>query len=160
MLIVSSSRNGALFVACRGNCVCHSEGLSETSRTPLSNITVRLFIGIVRKSIFCLVAFASFLFYFIAFYCIEVFSIVWGCEFPHIYHFLIISKVGNYLYKSLEQLVLFINVLYLYDGWSRGMMAYSIACLLTETGDAGSGPQVARWVFFNDVPWQNIAIYN
>ena len=34
-----------------------------------------------------------------------------------------------------------------------------IVCLLTETGDAGSSPHVARCFFFNDVPWQNIAIY-
>ena len=35
-----------------------------------------------------------------------------------------------------------------------------IACLLTtDTGDTGLSPHVARW-FFNDVPWQNIAIYN
>ena len=35
-----------------------------------------------------------------------------------------------------------------------------IACLLTtDSGDAGSSPHLPRKVFFNDVPWQNIAIY-
>ena len=30
--------------------------------------------------------------------------------------------------------------------------------LTTDTGDAGSSPHVARY-FFNDIPWQTIAIY-
>ena len=30
----------------------------------------------------------------------------------------------------------------------------------TETGDAGSSPHVSKYILFNDVPWQNIAIYN
>ena len=35
-----------------------------------------------------------------------------------------------------------------------------ITCLLTtDTGDAGSSPHVDKIGFFNDVPWQDIAIY-
>ena len=40
-----------------------------------------------------------------------------------------------------------------------GLDGLERACQLTETGDAGSSPHVAK-CFFNDVPRQNIAIYN
>ena len=34
---------------------------------------------------------------------------------------------------------------------STDMLCSRPSCLLTETGDAGLSPQVASWVFFNDV---------
>ena len=42
------------------------------------------------------------------------------------------------------------------------MMVYvSITCLLTETGDAGSSPHVARWVvsMMFQLSWPNFAIH-
>ena len=40
-------------------------------------------------------------------------------------------------------------------------MVEGLACLLTETSDAGSSPPSAQEIFFNDIQWQNNAVkYN